>query len=73
MKNSGPSAEGEDAALDAARVFWEGSEFLRGEGMDEFFRLCFGDSDPLDREFQELSLTIYEPLLMAQQKNRKDR
>jgi len=72
MKEGAPTEEGEEAALDAARKAWEGSNFLRGEGLDDYFRLCFSDFDPLDREFQELSLTLYGPLIEILRRDKLD-
>ena len=50
-------------ALSAARKKWRGNEFSRGESEDPYLRLCFGENDPLDDNFEELSRTVYEPLL----------
>ncbi len=58
-----------DKALSRAHSRWEGSEFsLPGERENPYFNLCFGDSDPLDRHFEKLSLKVYEPLLKARSK-----
>lgn len=70
IKTDDPAEEDRTAALDAARRVWEGDDFLRGEGIDEYNRLCFGDCDPLDGEFHNLSLTVYGPLLEARQKEK---
>jgi len=71
-KDGEPVEAREDAALDAARKKWEGSNYLRGEGTDDYCRLCFSDFDPLDGEFQELSLTIFGPLLKMVRKEKSD-
>jgi len=71
-KTSDPSAIEEEAALDAARTVWEGSDFLPGEGSNAYNHIIVGDSDPLDKEFQETARTVYGPLLKAQRKNRGD-
>jgi exodeoxyribonuclease V gamma subunit len=52
-----------DEALKRARHLWEGSRFMRGEGQDEYYRLCFGDADPLDAEFEAVAIHIFGPLL----------
>lgn len=31
-----------------------------------YFKLCFKDTDPLDSEFQTVSLEIFGPMLMNQ-------
>lgn len=59
---------GKDKA-DALRVAcnkWKGSDFTRGEGEDPYFKLCFGSMDPLDKEFQELTIEVLAPLLKHQ-------
>ncbi|OPY90525.1 MAG: RecBCD enzyme subunit RecC [Syntrophus sp. PtaU1.Bin208] len=71
-KNSRPSPAEEEAALDAARTVWEGSDFQPGEGDNGYNHLLFGDSDPLDREFRDLSMAVFGPLLGAQRKNKED-
>jgi len=53
----------EPEALLAARRIWEESEYVRGESKDDYYRRCFGEQDPLDEEFEQLSLMVYEPLL----------
>jgi len=53
----------EDDALRTARNCWRGSDFSRGESEDQYFRRCFGTTDPLDEQFQNLALEIFEPLL----------
>jgi len=72
IKDGDPTVDREEAALDAARKAWEGSNFLREEGLDDYFRLCFSDFDPLDREFQELSLTLYGPLIEILRRDKLD-
>ncbi len=47
----------------AARRIWAESEYGHGESKDHYYRRCFGEQDPLDEEFERLSLMIYEPLL----------
>jgi exodeoxyribonuclease V gamma subunit len=57
MKGKSPAE-----ALRAARLFWAGSDYGRGESEDRYYQRCFGDQDPLDEEFQRLSVLVYEPL-----------
>lgn len=58
--------------LDKARAEWEGSDFPKrdGERDDVSFDLCFRNLDPLDTEFAQLALTVFNPILAHQ--NRKD-
>ncbi|OPY09728.1 MAG: RecBCD enzyme subunit RecC [Syntrophus sp. PtaB.Bin001] len=67
-KSGGCNDESEEAALDKARTAWEGN-YLPGEGADGYYRLCFGNSEPLDEEFRRLSLAVFEPMFEAQRKN----
>ena len=57
--------KGPDAreALSHARAEWTGDDHRRGESEDRYYTLCFGDTDPLDREFEECSLALFTPLL----------
>ncbi|HTT07994.1 MAG TPA: exodeoxyribonuclease V subunit gamma [Gammaproteobacteria bacterium] len=48
--------------LDAARRTWEGDEYRKGECEDAHYRLAFGDTDPLDAEFETLARCVCEPL-----------
>jgi exodeoxyribonuclease V gamma subunit len=54
-----------DRALRAARIEWEGSDYQQGraEREDAYYQLAFRDTDPLDAEFVELALAVFEPLL----------
>jgi exodeoxyribonuclease V gamma subunit len=47
--------------LDSARTVWRGDYFPEGD--DPYYRLCFGDADPLDDEFERVTRAILEPLL----------
>ncbi len=69
-RNGGTWVRVEDAAFEAARTVWAGNDFLPGEGTDGYNRLLYRDSDPLNREFQDLSIAVFEPLLNAQRKNK---
>jgi exodeoxyribonuclease V gamma subunit len=50
-------------ALRMARPLWTGSDYRRGESKDRYYRRCFGEQDPLDEEFEQLSVLVYEPLM----------
>jgi exodeoxyribonuclease V gamma subunit len=50
-------------ALTAGQRKWRGSEFSRGESRDPYFELCFGKNDPLDGDFEKMSMNIFGPLL----------
>ncbi|MGA7827183.1 MAG: exodeoxyribonuclease V subunit gamma, partial [Geobacteraceae bacterium] len=47
--------------VDSARNAWGGDRYPEGD--DPYYQLCFGDSDPLDDEFERVSRTILEPFL----------
>jgi len=36
---------------------------VRGEGDDLYYRFCYRDLQPLDREFVDLAVKVYGPLL----------
>jgi len=57
-------------ALEKARERWLGNEFRpgTGEGNDDYYALCFGNTDPLDETFRRLALDFYTPLLSAMEK-----
>jgi len=46
-----------------AKTLWEGSQSIRGEGLNTYYQVCFQGTDPLDDEFARISLDIYGPLL----------
>jgi len=50
-------------ALKTAQRKWNGSDFSRGESKDPYFERCFGKNDPLDKDFEKISMKIYSPLL----------
>lgn len=50
-------------AMNAAKNKWTGNDFARGESEDPYFERCFGETDPLDHEFEKLSEEIFSPLL----------
>ena len=51
------------AALKAAQRKWSGSDFSHGESKDPYFERCFGKKDPLDNDFEKISMKIFSPLL----------
>ena len=53
----------QSAALKAGQIKWIGSDFSRGESKDPYFERCFGKYDPLDKDFEKLSMEILSPLL----------
>ncbi len=54
------------AALIEARKKWEGNNFIRAEGDDRHFKLCFGHTDPLDEAFEDLARKIFETLMKCE-------
>jgi exodeoxyribonuclease V gamma subunit len=56
--------QAEQQALRKAREIWEGTWHRNGEGGEEHYHLCFRNVDPIDAEFQRLSLAIYRPLIV---------
>jgi len=61
-------AQSEDAALQEARETWNGSDFVVGEGREEYYQICYGDMDPLNEDFQGFAVEIYTPLLGFREK-----
>ena len=53
----------QSAALKAAQKKWSGSDFSRGESKDPYFERCFGKNDPLNKDFENISMKIFSPLL----------
>lgn len=57
--------------LNRARVKWEdGFNDIPGEGRDPYFRLCFGQTDPFNEEFERISHTLLEQLVQHQVKEK---
>jgi exodeoxyribonuclease V gamma subunit len=50
-------------ALKAAQIKWIGSDFSHGESKDPYFERCFGKYDPLDKDFEKISMEIFSPML----------
>jgi exodeoxyribonuclease V gamma subunit len=59
----------EEALLKAGEK-WVGNDFQpgSGEGQDPYYERCFGETDPLDQEFQDLAVEIFGPLLEHREK-----
>ncbi|MCX8109809.1 MAG: exodeoxyribonuclease V subunit gamma, partial [Syntrophorhabdaceae bacterium] len=57
--------KGHGAALASAKNKWknENKEGEPAESEDPYYRFCFGDYEPLDEAFTEISNTVLEPLL----------
>ena len=53
-----------EKALQAARSTWQGSEWKQDfpERDNPYYRLAFGDCDPLDAEFAQLAMSVWGPL-----------
>jgi len=47
----------------AAKAQWTSDYFGRGEGRDPYVQRCFGETDPLNSDFENLALQIVAPLL----------
>jgi exodeoxyribonuclease V gamma subunit len=47
--------------MGSARSAWCGDRFPEGD--DPYYQLCFGDTDPLDDEFEQVTRAILEPFL----------
>lgn len=52
-----------EGALVKARDVWMGNDYVQGERQDAYYELCFRDSDPVDPEFAETAIEVFEPLL----------
>jgi exodeoxyribonuclease V gamma subunit len=52
--------------LDRARNKWEKGFFADGEGDNPYYRLCFGQEDTLDSEFERIARTLFEPMIQHQ-------
>ncbi|MFC1885230.1 exodeoxyribonuclease V subunit gamma, partial [Thermodesulfobacteriota bacterium] len=55
-------------ALEKAYNKWTGGFYSRGEGENEYFKLCFKDDDPLSNEFAAISEEVYEPMISHQER-----
>lgn len=52
--------------LERARKRWAEGYNFPGEGEDPYYRLCFGQIDPFNAEFERVARTLLEPLLQHQ-------
>ncbi len=57
-----------EVALQAARSDWEGSDFGRSEKDDPYYRICFGNIDPLDDAFALIAKDIFTPMINGRSK-----
>ena len=62
----------EERAMRAARKEWFADNYREGENSDPYFQVCFRNIDPLDDEFQNLSVEIFEPILNCQDEKKRD-
>ena len=51
-----------EEGLKAALKVWRGDDFSPGEAENPFYCHCFGDSEPLDEEFEKAAETILGPI-----------
>jgi len=58
-------------ALEKAHSTWVGNDFTSGERDDAYYQLCFGNTDPLDSEFQDIAEEVFGPLLEHQKEMSK--
>jgi exodeoxyribonuclease V gamma subunit len=49
--------------LDKARKRWTDSHYLTGEGEDPYYRICFGESDPFNEDFEGTARKLLGPML----------
>ncbi|HLP17112.1 MAG TPA: hypothetical protein VK470_12690, partial [Bacteroidota bacterium] len=67
------SDRSEQEALDAARRAWrESYSGAQAEADNEYIRQCFQDVDPFDDEFAQTAELIYQPILHATARWKKD-
>ena len=57
----------EEDALGNALKIWKGDDYNRGECQDPYYRLCFGNTNPLDSEFKMIAEKVFGPLLQQQE------
>ena len=55
-------------ALEKAHNIWAGGKYSRGEIDDEYFKLCFGKTDPLDSDFADTAVEVFKPLIQNRNK-----
>ncbi|WP_305042372.1 exodeoxyribonuclease V subunit gamma [Geoalkalibacter sp.] len=59
------AGKGPEAALEAARKVWDGSDFARGESEDAWLRYSLRGVEPFGGEFEALALHVFGPLFAA--------
>ena len=67
------NGKGEETAMNAAISQWrgykgKGNNQQHGEGEDPYLQLCSPTTAPLDEAFQELSLSIFGPILTFEER-----
>ncbi len=60
--------KGHIQALKQAGKEWAGSDYISGEGNDPYNYLCYKSTNPLNRDFADISLKIFGPILEFQKK-----
>lgn len=65
-KNKSP----EEARM-LAQNKWTGNEYFPGESDDAYYQLCFDYTDPIDTDFEQIAMDVFEPVL-KHQKTRND-
>ncbi len=56
-------ADPADKALDHVRSLWDQSFQRPGEAEDPYVQYCYGDTEPLDQAFVDITETIYGPMM----------
>ena len=51
-----------EASLQAAVKAMQGSQYSRGDMDDPYIGFCMEDENPINEEFETLSLAVFEPL-----------
>lgn len=58
-----------NASVKTVWDIWNGRDSKPGEKDEDFyFQLCFGQTDPLDSEFQETAMKVFQPILENQKR-----
>jgi len=52
-------------AINDAQKKWYGSEWHKGEASDPYVKRIYDDEEPLDKEFQDLALRVWGPILAS--------
>lgn len=56
-------ADPADKALDHVRSLWDQSFQRPGEAEDPYVQYCYGDAEPLDQAFVDITETVYGPMM----------